>query len=191
MKTFLIGFLIGIVLLPAGFYWYLRSGNAPVATSAPPMPLEHFLVKTAMHATIDRHESPIQLTNVDQDSLVTGAQIYQQDCAVCHGIPGQPPTAIAKGMYPRPPQFFRPNAKKMDDPASEVYWKVKNGIRLTGMPGFYASLNDGQIRDLSALLENAVSLPPAVIAALKNAPAKVSEPAPPASKHVRSPHKKT
>jgi len=144
-----------------------------------------------MHATIDRHETPIQLTNVNQDSLVAGAQLYQQNCAVCHGTPGEPPTAIAKGMYPRPPQFFRPNARKMDDPASEVYWKVKNGIRLTGMPGFYASLNDGQIRDLSGLLVNAASLPPAVIGALKNAPAKVSEPAPPASKHAPSPHKTT
>jgi len=191
MNKFLIGFLIGIVLLPAGFYWYLRSGNAPVATSAPPMPLERFLVKTAMHATIDRQESPIQLTNVNEDSLVAGAQLYQQNCAVCHGLPGQPPTAIAKGMYPRPPQFFRPNAEKIDDPASEVYWKVKNGIRLTGMPGFYASLNNGQIRELSGLLENAVSLPPAAIAALKTAPAKAPEPATPSSKHAPSPHKTT
>ncbi len=182
MKTFLTGLVIGIILLPAGFYWYLRSGNAPVATSAAPLPLEHFLVKTAMHATINRHETPIHLTNINQDSLIAGAQLYRQDCAVCHGLPDESPTAVAKGMYPHPPQFFRPNARKMDDPPSEVYWKVKNGIRLTGMPGFHASLNDTQIRELSALLVDATNLPPAVTAALKAAPSKASGKAAPATK---------
>jgi thiosulfate dehydrogenase len=191
MNKFIIGFLIGIILLPAGFYLYLRSGDAPVATSAPPMPLERFLVKTAMHATIGRQESAIQLTNVNESSLVAGAQLYVQDCAVCHGLPGQPPTAIAKGMYPRPPQFFRPNAKQIDDPAGEVYWKVKNGIRLTGMPGFYASLNGGQIRELSGLLEDALSLPPAAMAVLKAAPAKEQGPSSPSGRHASPKHKKT
>lgn len=190
MSRFIIGFLIGLILFPIGLYWYLRSGNAPVATWAPPMPLERFLAKTAMHATIDRQETPIHLTNVNNGSLVAGAQIYLQDCAVCHGLPGQPPTAVANGMYPRPPQFFRPNAKKIDDPASEVYWKVKNGIRLTGMPGFRASLNDGQLRELTGFIEDAVSLPPAAIAVLKAAPAKAQEPTSPSIRHASSKHKR-
>ena len=190
MSRFIIGFLIGLILFPIGLYWYLRSGNAPVATWAPPMPLERFLAKTAMHATIDRQETPIHLTNVNNGSLVAGAQIYLQDCAVCHGLPGQPQTAVANGMYPRPPQFFRPNAKKIDDPASEVYWKVKNGIRLTGMPGFRASLNDGQLRELTGFIEDAVSLPPAAIAVLKAAPAKAQEPTSPSIRHALSKHKR-
>lgn len=186
MKTFLIGLLIGIILLPAGFYWYLRSGNAPVATSASPMPLERFLAKTAMLATIDRYETPIHLTNINQDSLVAGAHLYRQNCAVCHGLPDESPTAVAKGMYPHPPQFFRPFARKIDDPPSEVYWKVKNGIRLTGMPGFHASLSDTQIRELTALLEDATNLPPAVTGALKEAPSKASGKTVPATKQPAS-----
>jgi thiosulfate dehydrogenase len=190
VRKFLIGFLIGIILLPAGFYWYLRSGNAPVATWAPPMPLERFLARTAMHATIDRQETPIHLANVNESSLESGAQAYVHDCAVCHGLPGQAPTAVAEGMYPRPPQFFRPNTKKTDDPAGEVYWKVKNGIRLTGMPGFRASLNDGQVLELSGLLEDAASLPPAVIAVLKHAPAKAKEPISAPDRNVSPKHQK-
>ena len=176
MSKFFIGILIGILLVPTGFYLYLRSGDAPVATWAKPMPFERFLVKTAMHATIDHEETPIQLGNVSDGSLVAGAHIYQQDCAFCHGLPSQAPTGPAKGMFPRPPQFFRPNAKKIDDPASEVYWKVENGIRLTGMPAFRASLSGTQISELTGFLEDATTLPSAAMAVLKTSPAKTQEP---------------
>jgi thiosulfate dehydrogenase len=191
MSKFFIGLLIGIIVLPSGFYLYLRSGNAPVATSAPPMPLERFLVKTAMHATISRRETPIHLTNVNNDSLVAGAQVYLQDCAVCHGVPGRSPTAVAEGMYPRPPQFFRPNAKKIDDPPDEVYWKVSNGIRLTGMPGFRRSLSEGELRELTGFIEDTTSLPPAAISILKSVPTKAPAPNSSSGEHVDVKHKNT
>lgn len=191
MSKFLIGLLIGIILVPLGFYLYLRSGDAPVATSAPPMPLERFFVRTAMHSTIASHETPVHLVSVSNDSLVAGAHVYMEDCAVCHGTPGEPPTAVARGMYPRPPQFFRPNAKKIDDPPDEVYWKVENGIRLTGMPGFHQSLKDGQVRDLTAFIERATDLPPAAVAVLKPAPSNVLAPTSPPRSHGRVRHKRT
>jgi hypothetical protein len=39
----------------------------------------------------------------------------------------------SKGMYPQPPELFKGKGVT-DDPAGETYWKVANGIRLTGMP---------------------------------------------------------
>lgn len=167
MSKFLFGLLLGILLVPAAFYLYLRSGDAPVATWAKPMPMERFLVRTAMHATIHRQERPVHLTNVNDSSLTAGAHTYRQDCAVCHGLPGNPATAVAAGMFPRPPQFFRSNARRIDDPAGEVYWKVRNGIRLTGMPGFRRSLSDTRILELTGFLENATTLPPDAMAVLK------------------------
>src|SRR5215475_10275607 len=71
-------------------------------------------------------------------------------------------TSIAKGMYPRPPQLLDPRHMVTDDPAGESYWKVSNGIRLTGMPSFHASLSDTQIWQVSLLLANADKLPPSV-----------------------------
>lgn len=188
MRKFLVGLLVGIILLPAGVYLYLRSGRAPVATSAPPMPFERFLVRTAMHATIDHQEMPLHLAKVTDTSLAEGAKTYRQDCAFCHGLPGQPPSAAARGMFPRPPQFFRPNARRIDDPAGEVYWKVKNGIRLTGMPGFGGSLRDAQIRQLTAFLEDATSLPLAAKAALEGAQKKPASP--PRVRHASPAHKR-
>lgn len=168
MRKFFVGLLLGFVLVPLGVYAYLRSGDAPVATWAPPMPFERFLVSTAMNATIDSQERPIHLGGPTSASLVAGAHVYRSDCALCHGLPGQASTAAARGMYPRPPQFFAPDAKKIDDPAGEVYWKVRNGIRLTGMPGWRSSLSDAQIRDLTGLLEDSSPLPSAAMSVLQS-----------------------
>jgi mono/diheme cytochrome c family protein len=49
-----------------------------------------------------------------------------------------------------------------DDPVGESFWKVKNGIRLSGMPGFKQSLSEAQMWQVSALLAKADQLPPEV-----------------------------
>jgi mono/diheme cytochrome c family protein len=53
-----------------------------------------------------------------------------------------------------------------DDEPGETYWKIFNGIRLTGMPGFSKSLNETQIWQVALLLANADKLPASAKAAL-------------------------
>ena len=95
-----------------------------------------------------------------EPNFVAGADLYKQDCAVCHGVPLSPKTAIAAGMYPHPPMLFEGKGVT-DDPPGETYWKIFNGIRLTGMPGFSKSLNQTQMWQIALLLANADKLPPA------------------------------
>ena len=99
---------------------------------------------------------PIQGT---EENYTAGAHIYREHCAVCHGVAGQPITSVAKGMYPRPPQLLDPRHMVTDDPPGESYWKVSNGIRMTGMPSFHESLSDTQMWQVSLLLANADKLP--------------------------------
>lgn len=42
-----------------------------------------------------------------------------------------------------------------DDPAGETFWKVKNGIRLTGMPSYADLLSEQQMWQVSMLLKTA------------------------------------
>lgn len=87
---------------------------------------------------------------------------------MCHGLPDSGPTAIAKGLFPQPPQLLKPGSMGVtDDPAGESYWKVKNGIRLTGMPGYVDSLSSTQMWQVSLLLNHAHELPSSVTAALR------------------------
>jgi len=53
-----------------------------------------------------------------------------------------------------------------DDEPGETYWKVANGIRLTGMPAFKQSLSDTQMWQVSLLLANANKIPDSVKQAL-------------------------
>lgn len=175
MRLFLLGLVFGIVLLCVLVFGYFLSGSAPVATSAQPMPMEKYLAKKALHAVLDREMPKNVPIAADESNYLAGAQIYKDHCAVCHGLPDQPPTAIAHGMFPKPPQLMHGKGVT-DDTPGETYWKVAHGIRLSGMPGFQGSLSDTQAWQVSALLANADKLPESVKAALTTSA--TSQPAP-------------
>lgn len=161
MKGFLIGLILGFIALPVVVYAYFASGTAPVSTSAPPMPFEKTLAHMSLHARLDKEVPKSVPITADDAAYAAGAQLYKDHCAVCHGLPGQPQTAIAKGMFPKPPKLME-GTGVTDDPAGETYWKVAGGIRMTGMPGFEKSLSTTQMWQVSLLLANADKLPPAV-----------------------------
>ena len=165
MKGFVLGVVVTVLAGVVGVFAYFASGMAPAATSAPPMPFEKLLAGMALHARVSREMPKQSPLAVNEANLLAGAGIYQQHCAVCHGLPGAEQTAIAKGEFPRPPHLFRGKGVT-DDEAGETYWKVANGIRLTGMPGFEKSLTPDQMWQVSLLMANADKLPPSVSAAL-------------------------
>lgn len=162
---FLLGFILGLVIFPVAAYIYFATGQAPVATADPDMPFEKFIVRKALHARLEGaipNHVPIE---ANEANYLAGADLYKQHCAVCHGLPESDKTAIAAGMYPRPPQLFKGKGVT-DDPAGESYWKISNGIRLTGMPAFNKSLSETQMWQMAVLLANADKVPPSVRAAL-------------------------
>jgi thiosulfate dehydrogenase len=176
LKTFVIGILIGVLLMVAGAWFYFTTGWAPVAVADPPMLFEKKLAHGALNARIgkDPHPDPAPVP-VTEATYLAGADVYKQNCAVCHGLPGKPQSAIAEGMFPKPPELFH-GTGVTDDPAWETYWKARNGIRLTGMPGFKNSLNDTQLWQVSVLLANADKISPAVKSALTSPPPSVPTP---------------
>ena len=166
MKRFILGFLAAVGLIVVGGAAYLGLGLAPVATSSAPLPFEELVTGIALRARINREapkSSPIPPT---EDVYATGARIYRTNCAVCHGLPGQEQTVIAKGEFPNPPELFKGKGVT-DDPVGDTYWIVANGIRLTGMPGFTGSLSSDQMWQVSLLLANADKLSPGVKTALQ------------------------
>jgi thiosulfate dehydrogenase len=98
---------------------------------------------------------------MDESNLLEGVRVYKQACAVCHGLPGEPKTMIAERMAPSPPQLFH-GSGVTDDEAWESYWKVENGIRMTGMPGFKGKLNETQIWQVVILIKDADKISAAV-----------------------------
>lgn len=175
MSKFLVGLVLGLVAVPLVVYAYITSGNMPVATASAPLPFERMMAHKALNAVVDREMPKNVPIQADEPNFAAGAQVYRDNCAVCHGLPGQPKTAIAKGMFPDPPVLLEGKGVT-DDPAGESYWKVANGIRLTGMPGFKNSLNETQMWQVSLLLAEADKLP-ASVKALLAAPVVTAPPA--------------
>jgi len=163
------GILLGIVLaaigLVGGVYWYFSSGRAPVAASSPEMPFERRFASMGLHAYLDHLPHPEPQVPADDKNLFAAAKVYKEHCAVCHGLPDTPKTAIADGMFPKPPQLFR-GVGVTDDDAWESYWKVSGGIRMTGMPGFKDHLSETQMWQVAVLVKNADKITPAVKAEL-------------------------
>ena len=155
---FFVGFVVGILALFAvvGIYFYW--GSPPVATADKPFPFEKQIVHIPLNARIDRQmqEPPF---GTSEDVFEGGAKVYAADCAECHGTPGHD-VAYAKYMYPTAPQLWKKHSRGnvvgvSDDKPGETYWKVANGIRLTGMPAFKHVLSDTQMWQVTLLLKNA------------------------------------
>ncbi len=179
LKTnrFLAGLVAGLclaaVLMVVGTYIYFAGGFVPVATSAGPMPFEEKLARTALRATGKKGMPKTVPMEATETNLLAGVTIYQDHCAVCHGLPGTTETIIAKGMYPHPPQLFGGGGRgKGQATPQETYWKTANGIRLTGMPGFGNSLKEDQLWQVSLLLARSKVLPGPVKNSLRPVDAK-------------------
>jgi thiosulfate dehydrogenase len=159
MLKFGAGLVLGILLVPLFMYLDFRFGRPPVAATDPPLPLEKMMAQTALHARLDREMPRSAPFKADAGVFLEGARVYRENCAACHGLIGEPEPAAARGMFPRPPQLLDPKEMVTDDPPGETFWKAKNGIRLSGMPGFHASLSDEQLWAVSFLLAYADKLP--------------------------------
>jgi mono/diheme cytochrome c family protein len=169
LKAFIYGLILGVIAVPLGVYAYFSSGNAPVATSSAPMPFERMMAHRALDARVAKEMPKSVPIPADENNFKAGAQVYRENCAVCHGFSDGSPTAIASGMFPKPPRLLQGTGVTDDEPG-ETYWKAANGIRLTGMPGFKESLSDTQIWQVSLLLANADKLPDSVKPLLTAAP---------------------
>jgi thiosulfate dehydrogenase len=178
LKTFIVGLILGVIAVPLCVYIYFVTGSAPVATSAPAMPFEKTLAHGALNARVAKEMPKSVPIGGDESAFLAGAEVYRENCAVCHGLPGGTPTAIARGMYPKPPKLLEGKGVTDDEPG-ETYWKVANGIRLTGMPGFSDSLAQTQMWQVSLMLAHADKLPESVKTALYRPTPLVPGPTPP------------
>jgi len=157
------GVVLTLAVLLIGGYALVRSGLIPANADVKPGRLETWIASTSLDATLDREapkgENPVALTD---QNLLDGVHLFAENCAVCHGSAkgAASPSPIAKGLYQKPPQLATEGVE--DDPEGESFWKIKHGIRLTGMPSFGYSLSDRQIWTLALFLKHMDKLPPTV-----------------------------
>ena len=123
-----------VVLLFSGFV-VIYAGIYDVAATAPHWRVTVWLIETARIRSIKAHAAEIQtpLGLDDPAKLVVGTEHFAAHCAVCHGAPGVPKGDIAHGLNPQPPDLKR--ISTLYTPP-ELFWILKHGIRMTGMPSW-------------------------------------------------------
>jgi len=160
LKGLVVGALLTVLVAILTAYLVVRSGAMPASADGAPLPLEVWAASTSLDATLGRlapkGPNPVALTDAN---LIAGIDLYATHCAICHGTAKGAASAspVAKGEYPLPPQLASDGVE--DDADGVSFWKIKHGIRLTGMPAWKFSLTDQQIWTLALFLKHMDKLP--------------------------------
>jgi len=138
-----IGVLAICVAIAGGIYFY--GGYYDVAASATGNSAVDWSLRNVRRASINRHfnaPSPPAWFSTPKAVEAGAHEFAEEGCVRCHGAPGRKPDKFALGLDPNPPDLGK--ATK-DDPPAKVFWTVKNGIRMTGMPAFGKHMHDDEI----------------------------------------------
>ena len=148
----LAGALIAIVLLvPLGALAFIKSGIYDTGASSPHTKLTTWITHETMIHSVRRHSA-----RVEAPRAFTAAQVaagfcrYQAHCVACHGASGVARQQWVSGLEPAPPYLL--DVRK-DFTRPQLFWTVKNGIKMTGMPAWRNSMRDEEIWDVVAFLD--------------------------------------
>ena len=145
--------VIGAVVA-AGFFF---GGFYSVAgTAYEPEIVKWALIKVRT-ASVERNATDKAPTNFGSIEPAVGARAYAaQGCANCHGAPGVEWQKFSEGLRPDPPDLKE--VVEHRTPA-QLFWVVKNGINMTGMPSFAnAGAKDEDIWAIVAFLKKLPSV---------------------------------
>jgi mono/diheme cytochrome c family protein len=160
MRKFLCGVLIGIILVPLGFFLVLWAGFWPIAATSQPPSWESRLALRALQASIKRRTPPSASPIIAiEENLLAGMKTYRNGCAGCHGDADGPSQWGTTSFYPRVPQFAQQQPRLT---APQMFWIVKHGVRYTGMGAWNGLLSDDEIWKVVTFLNHMEHLPPRV-----------------------------
>jgi len=145
-----IGAIAIVVAASAAMFFFGGFFNI-AANEEDPALVSWALIKVRM-ASIDRHAhdiSPVKLD--DPDVIHAGARAFaSRGCANCHGAPGVNWQKFSEGLQPDPPDLK--DVVKERRPA-QLFWVVKHGIKMTGMPSFGAiGAEDNEVWSIVAFI---------------------------------------
>jgi mono/diheme cytochrome c family protein len=147
----LIGALAIVVGIGAAVFFL--GGFYNVAATAEDPAIVHWALVQTRTASINRHATDQPPANInDAQTVQAGAKAFAEHrCANCHGAPGVPWLKYSEGLNPDPPDL-----KKVVDQITpaQLFWVVKNGINMTGMPSFQlAGAKDEEIWAIVAFIK--------------------------------------
>ena len=144
-------FFILICFIILGAVIFIYSGTYNVAATVPHSEIATWVFNTVKMSSVRKHSEGIKEPSLEGEALVReGFEHYDNMCVGCHGAPGTDP---AKEFNPAPPALA--DVVRELRPA-ELFWIIKNGIKMTGMPESGSTHSDDEIWGIVAF---AIRLP--------------------------------
>lgn len=148
----LLGGLSVLLLLGLAGLVVVYTGAYNVAASEGHTALARWAFDTTMRRSVRMRAEDVRMTDaVAPATLAAGARAYKSMCQHCHAGPGVEREKWADGMQPRPPHLVEAAGEWKP---SEVYWIVKHGIKMTGMPAFGPSHDEETLRGIAAFVKS-------------------------------------
>jgi mono/diheme cytochrome c family protein len=156
----IIGVIALIVILAiAGVVAFSYSGLLDVAANIREPALVQWLLENTRKNSIVSRSKNITVPDItNEERWSKGGNAFSEICSSCHGAPGQKPFLGAGDMNPPPPDLADIVSHRT---TKELFWVVKNGIRMTGMPAWGVTHTDEQIWDMVAFMKRLPKLSPA------------------------------
>jgi mono/diheme cytochrome c family protein len=157
MKTVLALVVFAVVLILAAL-GFIYSGLYNVAASDPHAGVVEWALEKTQERSVHRASEGIEAPPLDDPGKVrTGLIHYHEMCVTCHGAPGVQMSEIGMGLNPVPPELA---AEAAEEEPGEMFWVIKNGIKMTGMPAFGVTHDDDAIWAIVAFLNQLPRLSP-------------------------------
>jgi len=155
MKTKLALLATAAVGAIASVFWF---GVYDISATDQHLAPTYWLLDTGMRRAVVRRAKRIEVPPLDDaGKIARGAEHYRGLCAPCHGAPGVAPEAFALGLLPVPANLT--HTARTWRPA-ELFWTIKQGIKMTGMPAWAFRMNDDEIWAIVAFLRVMPALAP-------------------------------
>jgi hypothetical protein len=143
-----IGALAIIAAVAAGAYFF--GGFYNIAATQPDPAVVVWVLEQVRDASVNRHASDTPPPKLDDPATIqAGARAFaSRGCTTCHGGPGVMWAKFSEGLRPDPPEL---KEAVKDLTTAQIFWIVKNGINMTGMPAFAtAEVPDQEIWTIAA-----------------------------------------
>lgn len=135
----------------------------------------YWLLDTAMRRSVKQRAARITEPQLNQaGQRERGLALYRAHCVQCHGAPGVAPEPFALGMTPVPANLAH-TAREWT--AAEMFWVIKEGLKMTGMPAWKHRMDDDDLWAIVAFLQELPRLSPHEYRARASARVAASEPA--------------
>jgi mono/diheme cytochrome c family protein len=159
MKTVLwtLGVAVAVVMVGGLATMYL--GLFDVAAFGSRGGFLDWVMSTTMDNSVRVHASGLKVPQLEDSNMIDlGYAHYKEMCITCHGSPAGGQSEAAIGLNPPAPELS--DAVK-DWTPNQLYWIVKNGVRMTGMPAFAPTHSEKELWALVAFLERLRTMNPA------------------------------